>query len=169
MEMAVSLAVAAIVIIITYTAYRIISKGYLDFNKRNQDLEMLIRLDELLKRDFDQAELIVQIPAGLLIQKDNSNVIYELMESSIVRKSSIIDTFKVKIREKLFSFEGSPVYAVVKLSENPNPETDISGLENSRVDRLDLTLEFKEENISSTYQKIYSSTDLIQRKANAIH
>lgn len=169
MELTVSMLVAAIVVMIAYTAYRIISNGYLDFTKKNQELGILISLDGLLKKDFGQATLVLQIAEGVYIQKERSQVLYKFYPGEIIRESVITDTFKVEVTERSALFEGS---AVNGFSESAFSETllqDTLRIEASRVDQLDLTIRFRSEDIPYSYHKAYSSQNLIQRKAHAIN
>lgn len=156
LEVTISMAISAIVIMITYTAYQIISKGYINFNDKNDGLAMLITLDNLLKQDFIQADAVLLSSNGFIFKKDSSKVIYELGDSLIVRKSTINDSFPVKIIKRAVSFNGLPVQ-IDHLKIN---EEHLNEIENYKFDQLDLTIKYKTEMINNTYIKTYSSSDL---------
>lgn len=169
MEVAVSMAITAIVISMSYTIYAIISKGYINFNRQSDEFATLIQLDNLLKRDFSEASLLVLIPGGLLVQKDSNRVMYVFKEDAVIRKSSIRDTFKVIALQKSYLFEGLPVNNALENINVGKITLDTLALERSRIDELKLLVRFREENIPYTYYKRYSSTNLMQRKAHAFH
>ncbi|MBW4890133.1 hypothetical protein KXQ82_10420 [Mucilaginibacter sp. HMF5004] len=161
MEVTISMLIAAIVIGITYTSYNIIGKSYLSFKTRNDDIAVLNRVDELLKRDFEQANMIADSGNGLLINKDNmTDVHYEFNRGTIIRKSGVIDTFKVSMTDLKTAFEGN-------LNNNQTEANTTS--ESARIDELSFTINFKDLNIPCHYQKMYSSLNLIQRNPDAVN
>ena len=157
MEVTITMVIASILMGITYTTYSIISKSYLSFNTKNNDLAALEQLDKLLRRDFDQAEIIQKETGGITIKNANHMVTYEFTPDFIVRIAGIEDTFKVKTEEITTSFEGQSV-----------KETG-SSEEQNRLDQLSFTLGYQNEKIPYYYHKQYSSVNLIQRNPNAIN
>lgn len=158
MEMTVTMLIAAILMGITYTAFIIINKSYSSFNIKNKDMAELEQLDELLRKDFDRAEIIQKDQNGISFKKADLTLIkYEFNPDYIVRTSGRVDTFKFKTEELSTSFEGQAM--------NETRESE----EENRLDELDISLLFQNEKIPYHYYKQYSSVNLIQRNPNAIH
>jgi len=141
MEVTVSMLIAAIVIGIAYTAYSIISRSYTTFKYKNDDLAVLNRVDELLRRDFGKAEMVTRSGNGLLI---GDHISYEFSPAYIVRNSGTIDTFKVS---------------------NLDLQTVSAGAD--LIDEVSFTIVFRGERIPYHYRKTYSSADLIKPYAHA--
>ncbi len=160
MEVTIAMLVAAIVIGITYTAYAIISRSYMDFKTKNDGIAVLNRVDQLLKRDFEQADRIVGSGNEILIDKaDRARVNYEFDADVVIRKSVAIDTFKVKTGDIKITFEG------VVNNQREMEESSATAL----ADELSFTVSFQHENIPYHYHKTYSSLNLIQRNPHAIN
>jgi prepilin-type N-terminal cleavage/methylation domain-containing protein len=158
LEVSITMLIAAILIGITYTAFTIINKSYSSFNTKNKDMAELELLDELLRKDFDRAELIQKDQNGIIFKKADLTLIkYEFNPAYIIRISGRIDTFKFKTEGFATLFEGQP------LNEPGASE------EENRLDELDINLLFGNEKIPYHYFKQYSSVNLIQRNPNAIH
>ena len=157
MEVTITMVIASILMGITYTTYSIISKSYLSFNTKNNDMAALEQLDKLLRRDFEQAEIIQKETGGIVIKNTDHTVTYEFNPDFIVRTTGIVDTFKVKTEEITTSFEGQPV------NEAGSSE------EQNRLDELGINLLYQNEKIPYYYHKQYSSVNLIQRNPNAVN
>lgn len=148
---------AAVVIGITYTAYSIIVRSYLSYKHKNEDMMVLFRVDELLKKDFARADTIWKSDKGIKFKDSTGMVNYEVDSDYIVRTSTIIDTFKVKIVAESLFFENQPL-------------TELSAVEElNRTDELKLVILFQDEQIPYHYHKTYSSANLIQRNINALN
>jgi len=157
MEVVVTMTIAAILMGITYTSYQIVSKSYHSFNVKNNEMAALERLDELLKKDFNKAEIIEKAGKGIVVKSLRDTVQYEFAPDFILRISAITDTFKIKNEDLATSFEGQLV--------------DGQGLneEENRLDGLDISLLLQSEKILYHYHKVYSSANLINRIPDAIH
>jgi Tfp pilus assembly protein PilE len=161
LEMTIAMLVAAIVIGITYTCYGIINKSYLTFKHKNEGIALLSRVDQLIRRDFEQADLITGNTNVITIQEDNKPIIgYEFTPDYIIRKANIIDTFKV-------SNDNLQVFFEKQLKVNAH--ADNSNSENGRIDELLFNVTFENEPMTFHYDKQYSSENLIKRNANAIN
>lgn len=154
MEVTVAMLLAAIVIGITYAAFSIVNKSYLSFHNKNDNRAVLIRLDELLQKDFTHFDVITKTPNGLLFRNDRDSVKYELDSALILRTSTITDTFKVITAEMISTFNGQPVAA--------DKAQNI-------IDDVGLTILFENEKIPYHYHKDYSSANLIEYNPNAIN
>lgn len=157
MEITVAMLLAAIVIGITYTAYSIISQSYIAYHNKNEDMAGLVRLDELLKKDFSHADTISKVDNGILCKIDTIGITYEFQPEYTVRHSTIIDTFKLKTADVNTLFENQPI-------------TEINNIpEQNRLDELDITVLFHNEKIPYYYHKQYSSASLAERNPNAVN
>ena len=161
-EVTISMLVAAIVIGIAYTTFNLVSKSYLGFKTKNQELAILTRVDQLFNRDFEQASLIQSSNNTIIIYKTNQSPIwYEINPANIIRRSVVTDTFKVQTQGLSAAFEGKTKNANIEIDESDNPT------ESGRIDELSFTMVYQNEQIPCHYTKTYSSVDLIERKTNA--
>lgn len=157
MEVSITMLLAAILIGITYTAYSIVSKSYLSFNAKNGEMATLERLDELLKKDFRNAEIVQKDSGGIAFQSPDYSIRYEFDPAYILRISTITDTFRVSTENINTTFEGQAVNEV-----NPSGELN-------RLDELQFDLLYQNKKIPYHYFKQYSSSNLIQRIPDALH
>jgi Tfp pilus assembly protein PilE len=157
LEVTIAMLIAALLIGITYTAYSIIVKSYSSFNRKNQDMAVLVRLDEWLKKDFDHADTVLKDTAGIMLCSADRRVKYQFDPDFIVRTEIRADTFKIKTENIITSFEGQPVTEFA------------AGEEQNRLDDLSLVILFRDEKIPYHYHKQYSSANLINRNPNAVH
>jgi Tfp pilus assembly protein PilE len=157
MEITVVMLISAIVIGIAYTAFNIINQSYHSFQQKNEDIAVLVRLDELLRKDFARANTVSKTTNGIFVKIGTDSVSYEFESDFTVRTSSITDTFKLNAQDVVTSFEAGPITAI-------NPVT-----EQNRIDELDFSILFENEKIPYSYHKQYSSANLIERNPNAIN
>ena len=157
LEVTITMLIAAIVIGITYSAYMIVFKSYALFNHKHEDMAVLLNLDHLLKRDFEQAETIEKDASGITLKWNDKLIKYEFQPDFIVRNNTRIDTFKVKMQDLILSFENAPVTEMQETAEQ------------NRIDGLSFLLIYQDTKIPCHYLKTYSSTNLIQRNPNAVN
>jgi hypothetical protein len=157
LEVTITMLVAALVIGITYSAYSIIIKAYGSFNHKNQDMAVLVRLDEWLKKDFAHADIVLKDTAGIVLNSADHHIKYRFDPDFIVRFEIKSDTFKFKTDSLVTSFEAVPI--------NEFGPTD----EQNRLDDLDLIILFQDEKIPYHYHKQYSAANLINRNSNAVN
>lgn len=154
LELTISMLIAAVVIGITYTSYTIISRSYLGFKSKNEQMALLARMDQLLRKDFDHAEQVSAADDQLRIQNVNGTVVnYHFTDSCMTRSSVIIDTFKVVMDKPKLFFEH-------QLKENVVID---------RIDELSFNITYQSEIIPYHYYKVYSSENLIQENPNAVN
>jgi hypothetical protein len=159
MEITVAMLISALVIAITWTAYLSFSKSYQSYNKKHEDMAVVLTLDEVLRKDFDRAEMIRRDSSGMVVQFADHTIRYAFNTAFVLRTVPAVktDTFKVKSDSLSMSFESIPVNEV---SEDK---------EKNRIDQLDLSFFLEKEKIPYHYRKTYSSADLIHRKNYAVH
>jgi hypothetical protein len=156
-EVTIAMLISTIVIGITYTVYSIISRSYNSFNNKNESMFVVVRLDELLQKDFDKADLILKDTTGMTFQSAGDIITYKFDRDHIIRIGLIADTFKVKMDSANTFFEARPI-------------NDISPLvEQNRIDDLNLLLSTQSEKITYHYHKQYSSENLFSHNPNALH
>jgi hypothetical protein len=160
MELTVAMLISAIVIAITYTAYQLISNYYNDYHKKQEEIAVLIRLDELLRRDFEKAQNIELTPEGYQFTLQPQPVTYHFTPEGALRISTVTDTFKVTLNQVQAGFEGQPISA-----DNLNNNDPEAG----RIDALAFRVLYRTETFPYHYHKTYSSENLINRKAHAFH
>jgi len=157
MEITVVMLISAIVIGIAYTAFNIINQSYRSFQQKNEHMAELVRLDELLRKDFNRATMISKTTSGIFLKASTDSVTYDFEPNFTVRTSTITDTFKLDVQDILTNFEASPVTVLNPIAEQ------------NRIDELDFSILFENEKIQYNYHKQYSSANLIERNPNAIN
>jgi hypothetical protein len=157
MEISIVMLISAIVIGIAYTAFNIINQSYSSFQHKNEDIAVLVRLDELLRKDFSRANTISRTTNGIFVKTGIDSVTYEFEPDFTVRISTIIDTFKLNVQDVVTTFETSPITAISPVTEQ------------NRIDELNFSILFENEKIPYYYHKQYSSSNLIERNPNAIN
>jgi len=157
MEISIVMLISAIVIGIAYTAFNIINQSYSSFQHKNEDIAVLVRLDELLRKDFSRANTISRTTNGIFVKTGIDSVTYEFEPDFTVRISTIIDTFKLNVQDVVTTFETSPITAISPVTEQ------------NRIDELNFSIIFENEKIPYYYHKQYSSSNLIERNPNAIN
>jgi Tfp pilus assembly protein PilE len=155
MEITIAMMVSAILIVIVYTAFSAVSRSYQIFVVNNEGAASLEQLDKLLNRDFRRANTVTSDSAGIQLVNDQESVRYQFNPDFIVRKSAIIDTFKVKTETYKMSFETRPITATGQ---------DSTG---QKIDELELQLSLRGEKMNFDYQKKYSSADLFEQDPHA--
>lgn len=170
MELTVSMLLAALVISITYTALQVVTRSYQSFSQKNQELAELVRLDELLKKDFSVAQGIYKAEGGIRLPgaaPDGSQVSYTFGSQTILRSTALVtDTFKVAPVSIQLRFEGQQVE---QQTEEPGTIEERVPSEAARIDELQLELIYKDEKYPYHYYKRYSSENLINRTQHAEH
>lgn len=168
MELTVSMLLSALVISITYTALTLVTRSYQSFSQKNEELAGLVRLDELLKRDFLAASSIYKTESGIALPgaaPDGTQVSYAFGSEAILRRTTLVaDTFKVASTAVQLLFEGQEVR---QEAEDQTATADGAPLEAARIDEFNLELLYKEEKYPYHYDKRYSSENLINRTQHA--
>lgn len=154
MEITVVMLISAIVVAITFTAYSMVSRAYNTYLEKRNRMAELIRLDELLHRDFRHAQQVLRQENTVLFSDSGRQMTYRFEPEQIIRQSTIVDSFKVKATELTYSFD----------SQNTG-ET----LEPVRIDELSFKVQGEQETFPYHYTKRYSSANLIQKTDYANH
>ena len=162
LELMIAMLISGIVIGITYSSYIIVHKSYLAFKTKNEEMAVITQIDQVLKRDFNRAEMITGGGNMIRIKTTDSTMIaYKFNAAYIIRTSTVNDTFKVNIDHQQLLFEHHIQVVPMDAFDIP-PETN-------RIDELSYEIAYRGEVIPYHYLKAYSSANLIQRKSDAIH
>jgi type II secretory pathway component PulJ len=157
MEVTITMLISALVIGITYTAFSIITRSYHSFDSKHQDMAVVLRLDELLQKDFNHAEIVLKDTDGIALRDSSRTIKYRFNQDYILRVGITVDTFKVKSDSVSTIFENNTVNET-----GPSQEAN-------RLDELGLNIILQNEKIPYHYHKIYSSANLINRNPNAVN
>lgn len=147
MEVTVSMLIAAIVIMIVYTAYRIIGRSYADYDHKNKLVSELITADKILKKDFNNALDILQTSDGIKLQMQEGQIDYVFGDRYIVRNQN---------RLRLDTFNLTDCTVILKF-KNRGANIDES------VDDLSLNCNFYKQHITLTYHKTYSAEQMLEQ------
>lgn len=155
LELTIAMLLSAVVIGIAYTTFSIISRLYGEYNRKHEELAVILRLDELLRRDFNHAQGVYLTTEGYTFKDSLQDVQYRFTPDYVLRSSSVTDTFKVVVQQPEAAFETQPVTEEVLVADS---------LESGRLDELHFTLLYKGTLFPCHYHKHYSSKNLINRK-----
>ncbi len=167
MEVTISMLVAAIVVAMTYSAYGIITRSWLGFTEKNQQMAIVLRLDELLRRDFEKASFVEQEQGGIIIQDGELTVHYQIGLEQVVRISSVIDTFKVDPSPFQVYFEGKAISGSVEDNGQAASEAAGTGTESDirpLIDEITFSISLQNITIPFHYKKKYSAESLMAIK-----
>ncbi len=167
MEVTISMLVAAIVVAMTYSAYAIITRSWLGFTGKNRQMAVILRLDELLRRDFEKASFVKQEQGGIIIQGGEQPVHYQIGPEQVVRTGSITDTFEVTASPLKVYFEGMAVSGTVEDSGQTASETAGTGAESNIkacIDEVAFSVSLQNTVIPFHYKKKYSAESLMAIK-----
>lgn len=103
-EMIVTMLITSVTISIAYSSFRIINGQFGQYKTRSHRNYELVLLDKFMMKDFTNASRIVRKSEGYSCQYPDKNIDYEFEDTYILRKSNLIDTFKLKIQEPKFYF-----------------------------------------------------------------
>lgn len=156
LEMTIAMLLASIVIGMTYAIYSIVANSYNSFNVKNDKMAEILRVDELLKKDFLSADIILKNESGFLVKRAEQLTNYEIQPDFIIRSSIAIDTFKVKTDSLNMSFQTIPLIEVGEKDEQ------------NRINDIKFFILHENQKIPYNYHKQYSAVNLIQRP-NAIN
>jgi hypothetical protein len=157
LELTITMLLTALVIGISYAAFSIVSRSYIVYQKRNDNISEMVLMDRLLKRDFSQADSILKIDSGIEMINQHAIVTYRIDTGTMIRTAGITDTFKVHSYDINFAFEGQPVQEMSATKEL------------NRIDEFSFSLVFENQKIPYHYYKTYSSANLIGRNSNAVN
>jgi len=157
MEVTIAMLLSAIVIGVCYTVFSIVTHSYHGYQLKHEGTASVLRLDELLQKDFERAEIVLKDTGGIALKNGARLIKYRFNTEYVLRVGITTDTFKVKTDSIVTTFEKKEVSTI---------DTD---LESNRIDQLDIMITVEKETIPYYYHKLYSSVNLINRKLDAIN
>jgi len=157
MEVTIAMLLSAIVISITYAVFTIVTHSYHSYQRKHEDMAAVLRLDELLQKDFEHAEIITKDTDGIAFKNGALQTKYRFYKDFVLRTGAITDTLKVKTDSINTSFESITVNTIGTTKEE------------NRIDEFTMLVTLHKEKIPYYYHKIYSSVNLINRKHHALH
>lgn len=155
MEVTIAMLLSALVIGISYTVFSLVTRTYRTYQLKHQEMANVLRLDELLQMDFGRAEVVLKDTDGIALKNSNRVIKYSFYPDYVLRRGITVDTFRVKTDSITMLFESKAL----------NGLNDIE--EDNRMDELAMLISLQKEKIPYYYHKIYSSVNLINRKADA--
>lgn len=151
MEMSIAMLVSALVIGITYTAYTLVIRSYSVYKTKNDSTAQMVRLDELLKKDFNRSDMILLSDSSIVFRNDSQHVVYAFKPGLMIRSGGITDSFKFEHTPMIATFEKQSVIA------------DTSDMR-SLIDDIEFSINADKENFPYHYHKTYSSANLVKYK-----
>jgi len=142
LEMVITMMVSALLIGLALTAYMVVYRSYLSFEKKNGETSDILQMDRTLQRDFARSQHVYSSPEGLILY-GRDTLFYDFKAAYIVRRSARADTFHVEVRDVQALFENKPLAAG-----------------DSLIDRLSFRLVLRKDTIPFIYHKLYSSEEL---------
>ncbi len=158
MEVTIAMLLTSLVIGITYTAYRLVSRSYVDYVHKQEIMATFLTADKLLKQDFSQARRIIRSGenvehstdaddrGGLQIETDAGIIRYVFTPGYLLRDQFAlrVDTFKITIKAPVFFFENVP-------AEN-----------GTLIDQVHFETRLEGAPLTLNYKKTYSAQDLFE-------
>ena len=145
-EMIITMLITAVLISMIFSVFQIVSKNYVVFSKKNDEINDIERLHNWLERDIERTTSLRAGYNSLLLTIAQDTVIYVFGDSTITRKSTRTDIFSISNKNFKASFRRQPVDTVKTASV---------------ADDVHFTILLKNEEIPQTFHKLYSSLDLI--------
>lgn len=146
MEVTIAMLIAAIAIAITYTAYRIVSRSYLDYKRKQEKTADLMVIDQRLRSDFESAKRITKSLQGIIIEQSGGKINYVFSKDLIIRDQFTLrtDSFKMSLNNIHYLFERQDKEA------------------GAILDELELSIQADGQPMPLSYKKQYSSQDLFE-------
>ena len=99
-EVVVSMAITAIIMGFVFVIFSIISERMLDYKNQNQLISDMNRLTYCLNKDIFENEKMAVIDNNIVFKGYTGAMVnYELQEDYILRRTTFVDTFKVKPKQ----------------------------------------------------------------------
>ncbi len=148
METLIGMMLSCLLIGFTFFAYLMIHQASEDFIRKNEAATAFLVMDNLLKKDFLNADTIKDSPNGFTIRVKNDSVVYLITPTATIRTGNRTDTLKV------------PTIRMSKKFEN----TELTGVPPySRIDDLSLQVIIRGDSVNWHFHKYYSSENLINQ------
>ncbi|CAM1359202.1 type II secretion system protein [Tenacibaculum xiamenense] len=140
LELLITMVITSIIVSILYVLFSMLSQRYLAFNKNEIEVTEVSMFKNTLKRDVYKSDYLILNFNELKCIRNNQTLIYSFGDSYITRrlkKSSVIDTFEIKVKKTTPSFIDYDKLKVLK--------------------KLSLRLDFLGRDLGLHFSKEYSS------------
>jgi prepilin-type N-terminal cleavage/methylation domain-containing protein len=110
-EVTIAMLIASVLISVTYTAYTIVAKLYIDFTAKQEKASMVTSLNKLMNMDFISAEKIIKTPDGFQVNSKIGKIHYTVTKDFVVRDQFALrtDTFSISIPKEVYYFQKQQV------------------------------------------------------------
>jgi len=143
MDVLMGMVVTSIVVSIVFFLLTSVNKQNHDFQKVRLELNDYLILNNLLKRELDQTAKVLEIPKGLVFQKDNKSIHYVIKEDQLFRAD-----------------DNSEKMVYPNCSELSN----LSTTENNLVTDFDIKVKIQERELVCHYHKDYGQAEIINNE-----
>lgn len=152
LELLVGMILSGIVLVATFTAYRVVTRQYETYRDKSQSVTEISFFISRLESDFANASKIISLSENKIqLQNEERSFEYTFAAKYVLRSNSEkTDTFFVPV---------SAVRAYHK-SGKINPETD------STLDELCITMEYEGQSLEKVYIKTEDPKSLIDKEAS---
>ena len=149
-EVTIAMVIAGISIAIAFTAYRLVSQSYKQYDDKNKKLAEAMLLNKLLSKDFLQSQQVISTVDGLLLKMPGGEINYHFQPEFILRDQYGLetDTFFIAASQPHCLFKG-----------NDAAEGDLT-------DQLTFSARVRDESLAYGFNKEYSSEELFSLKPN---
>lgn len=145
-ELLVTMLISSIVIGICYTSYQIVSKQFNDYKALNEKTVEVMLLNELIEKDFLQADSVMKDNMNVVCFNNNNQITYNFNNNRILRKQTEVqDTFFIQSENVQLKFDD-------KIAENYQ----------SLIDELSFEAKVIGEQEHFIYRKTYAADVLIR-------
>ncbi|MDT3403747.1 PulJ/GspJ family protein [Mucilaginibacter terrae] len=147
MELTVAMLISAIVVAVAYTALVLMGNVYRNYHTHQTELAVIMRLDQLLRRDFTRSDAAFLYNDSMHFTVDSQQISYAFAADKIIRKSLITDTFKLEGNKPVYLLEGN-VLQVTK--------------DTAVIDEMHFEIRYQKNELPYHYKKVFSSTQLFR-------
>lgn len=145
-EMLVVMLISTIAIGIAYASYRIVQGQFQTYKKSSSEISDYLVLDKLITKDFLESDKVFRTSSGFEMIFSDKKIAYEEYEGNLLRKSIVVDTFKIQLSEL-----------------NASLKTKSENLPNALIDQVIITCAYKETPIQFLYSKEYGAAVWVNR------
>lgn len=105
-EVAVAMAISAVVIAMAYSGFEMFAKMFRGFKATNEKNSEMLVFKRVLSNEIDASELLIKTDKGIELVSRAGAIRYEFSDDFILReKSNVIDTFHLNTIEKYFQYQ----------------------------------------------------------------
>ncbi len=117
-EIVVAMALTSIVLLIAYSAYRIINRQFVEYKNTSEVVKGIYQFIDVLEEDLEDGEVVVTLDDQVIINKDGGVVKYGFGDNYILReweevRDTVISNEEVKLVKGLDDGEFAVVFEVL--------------------------------------------------------